>query len=283
MGRLWRGAAVAAIAAAALATAGCGNDDEPTVADQLAEAADPDPADFPKAAPGKTLRQFAGGLDTAPGRLRMATSVYNGGHSRIAFAVLRDGEPVYGPTVIYASPLAVDPPEVAGPTAANADLLVAGGELEAIYDARAVDMHHRGPYALLALTRDGDELVAAPGRVDVLPRSRDPLPIDARLPVPVAGTAGRPAVIVLSDTDGCQDRACESPTRVAAQLERRYGDRVAFVEGGPGLRRRLGLPAGPWVVAVDSAGRVAARMEGAIGTEAFERAAQAAIARSPDS
>jgi hypothetical protein len=281
-------ASVVAVLAVAAAV-GCGDDsaDDSTTGERVAAAASPDPVDFPKAAPGKTLRQFAAGLDTEPARLRLATSVYTQGHSRVGFSVMRDGEPVYAPTVIYAAP-PVDPPEVAGPTAANADLLVAdpddGDGLVAVYDARALDMHHRGRYQLLSLTETGGGLLAGRAEVEVIAERRDRLPkIGSRLrDTGVAAIGRRPVVLAFDDTANCGQRVCVSPREVAGQLQRRYGDQVAFVEGDAALRRRLGLPAGPWVLSVDSTGRVAARMEGAIGTLAFERAIQAAIARSPD-
>lgn len=276
--------ATAAILAAlaVLAAGGCGDSDGDTK--PLAAASDPDVEELPRPAPGETLERFAAGIDATPGRLELATSVHTTGHSRIAFAVTRDGEPVYGPTALYASPLRASPPEVAGPLPAPADRLPGPHDgPAAVYEAAAVDTHHTGPHDLLALTQTGTELIAARTRIDVIHRRRDPLPTLGK-PLPDRATLphrarAAPAALVFEAPNRCAPAFCASPIAAAARLERRYGDRVTFVDGDSDLARTLALTAAPWVIALDADGRVAARMEGAIGLAAFERAIQAALAR----
>ena len=104
--------------------------------------------------------------------------------------------------------------------------------------------------------------------------------------------AGRkPVALLFATPQLCQSRVCGPVVDIALQLKQRYGDRVAFIhqevykdnDPNKGLRPLLEafrLQTEPWLFAVDAKGRVAARLEGSFGIDAFEKAVQAAIARS---
>ncbi|MBA3300061.1 MAG: hypothetical protein H0U24_08340 [Thermoleophilaceae bacterium] len=75
---------------------------------------------------------------------------------------------------------------------------------------------------------------------------------------------------------------------IAAQMKSEYGDRMEFIhqevyvdnDVAKGLRpplRSFGLQTEPWLFTIDREGRVAARLEGSFGTEAFRRAVEAAL------
>jgi hypothetical protein len=77
-------------------------------------------------------------------------------------------------------------------------------------------------------------------------------------------------------------------TDIAAQLQKEYGDRVAFIHQEvyednsveKGLREQLrafGLRTEPWLFTFTADGRVAARIEGSFGNRAFEEAVKAAL------
>ncbi len=123
--------------------------------------------------------------------------------------------------------------------------------------------------------------------------------IDTRLPparelhaTSFADVVGRrPVALLFATPQLCQSRVCGPVVDVALQLRERYGDRVEFIhqevyvgnDPQRGLReplRRFGLPTEPWLFTVGTDGRIAARLEGSFGLDAFERALQAAIARS---
>ncbi len=123
--------------------------------------------------------------------------------------------------------------------------------------------------------------------------------IDTRLPparelheASFADVVGRkPVALLFATPQLCQSRVCGPVVDVALQLREEYGDRVEFIhqevytgnDPQKGLReplQRFGLPTEPWLFTVGTDGRIAARLEGSFGLDAFERALQAAIARS---
>jgi hypothetical protein len=77
-------------------------------------------------------------------------------------------------------------------------------------------------------------------------------------------------------------------TDVAVQLQRRFGDKVAFIhqevyvdnQPSKGLRPQLKafhLRTEPWLFVIDRKGTIVARLEGAFGTTELTRAIQAAL------
>jgi hypothetical protein len=84
---------------------------------------------------------------------------------------------------------------------------------------------------------------------------------------------------------------CGPVVDVAEQLKAQYGDRVTFIHEEvyvgndlkKGYRRPLRafhLQTEPWLFTFDRRGRVAARLEGSFGVNAFKRALDAALAGS---
>jgi hypothetical protein len=190
----------------------------------------------------------------------------------------------------------------------------------AVYQADGVDMETPGEWVVLVVSRIDGKLVAAPAKIrvrrtspvpavgetapkvrtDTLASSGGNLPaIDTRQP-PAAELHQRsfdqvvgkkPVALLFATPQLCQSRVCGPVVDVALQLKQRFGDRVEFIhqevyvdnDVNKGLRkplRQFGLPTEPWLFTIGTDGRIAARLEGSFGLHAFERAVQAAIARS---
>lgn len=189
----------------------------------------------------------------------------------------------------------------------------------AVYQAPAVEFERTGRHYALAVTKVENQLVAAPAQIQVRRRSPVP-DIGEKAPVVSTDTitsgggeeavdTRRPTAPELHQTDFkdvvgkkpvallfatpqlCESRVCGPVVDIALQLKAEYGDRVEFIhqevfednDANKGLRkplREFGLPTEPWLFAIDANGDVAARLEGSFGLNAFERALQAAIAKS---
>jgi hypothetical protein len=189
--RLAAGAAIAA-----LALAGCGDDDAdrpraPQAASsaklraELKGSTQSRAADFP-ATGGRSLRQVAGALDLAGPQVALAGSVFTTGANRLAFGVIdpKSGF-VYGKTAVYVA----DSPAAAarGPYPAPADLLVtdpayrsktAAGEddvFAAVYETR-VPLRRPGTASILVVTKIGAKLAGATAQLDVVAPGRDRIP-----------------------------------------------------------------------------------------------------------
>ena len=279
-------------------------------------------ADFP-AAGRQTLQDI--GNQVGQVQMGLATSEFTPGENRLAFGVIgNDNKFIYGKSAVYmartpndiaegpfpapADPLVIDPPFRSRNAAAEGD------SVAAIY-AATVNLQP-GRYAVLAVTKTPQGLVGGPAYIQVkesskIPNVGDTPPrvdtetvasaggdiesIETRVPADdmheenFADVLGKKPVILLFATPAlCQTRVCGPVTDIAAQLQKEYGDRAAFIhqevyEGNKvqnGLReplRRFGLRTEPWLFAIDAEGKVAARLEGSFGTEAFRRAVEAAI------
>ena len=86
----------------------------------------------------------------------------------------------------------------------------------------------------------------------------------------------------------CLSRVCGPVTDIATELQQRYGGRIAFIhqevyvdnQPSKGLRPQLkafGLRTEPWLFTIDRRGRIAARLEGSFGVNAFTAALQQAL------
>lgn len=189
----------------------------------------------------------------------------------------------------------------------------------AIYQAESVRLDAAGQWQVLVVSRVNGQLVAGASPIRVRRRSPVPAvgekapavetdtlakagtieEIDTRLPPApelhqesLKDVLGKkPVAVVFATPQLCESRVCGPVVDIALQIKQRYGDEVefihqeVFVDNNPrkGLRpplKRFGLPTEPWLFTIDANGRVAARPEGSFGVGAFEKAVQAAIARS---
>ena len=119
--------------------------------------------------------------------------------------------------------------------------------------------------------------------------------IDTRLPpddmhdVDFADVIGKKPVALLFATPAlCESRVCGPVVDIALQLKASYGDRVTFIhqevfvdnDPAKGLRaplRGFNLKTEPWLFVFDRQGRLATRLEGSFGFNAFERALKSAL------
>ena len=217
--------------------------------------------------------------------------------------------PVRGPFLAPADPLVVEPPFRSRGAATP------GGDIAAIYDAR-VNLPSPGRWYVLAVTNVDGQLAGAPSQIQVnakenIPDVGDPAPrvktdtlasaggdiesIDTRVPPSemhedsfdeVVGK--KPVALLFATPRLCQTRVCGPVVDIAEQLRRSYGDRMTFIHQEvyidnvveKGLRPPLQtfrLRTEPWLFTIDRDGKVAARLEGSFGTEAFEEAVKAAL------
>jgi hypothetical protein len=178
------------------------------------------------------------------------------------------GQFVYGPTAVYLAP---NPSAKAqGPFIAPADVLLTEGRYRsqqsasetdpfaAVYEA-PVKFNKKGPWAVLAVTKDGNKFVAAPSQVQVTTKQADTIPDVGDSPpkvatdtlasvkgnqklletrVPPAGLqehsfdqvlGKKPVALLFSTPQLCQSRVCGPVTDIAAQMKAKYGDRMEFI------------------------------------------------------
>lgn len=101
----------------------------------------------------------------------------------------------------------------------------------------------------------------------------------------------RPVALVFATPQLCQSRVCGPVVDIAEQLKSTYGKRMTFIHQEvyannavqDGLRPQMKafhLETEPWLFAINSHGRIAARLEGAFGVKEFTRAVQTALAQS---
>lgn len=217
--------------------------------------------------------------------------------------------PARGPFLAPADPLVVEPPFRSRAGASP------GSEIAAIYETR-VKLPSPGRWYVLAVTKSDGRLYGAPSQVQVTARDAIPAVGEAapRVKTETLASAGgniekidtrvppsdmheqsfdevvgrKPVALLFATPRLCQTRVCGPVVDIAQQLKRSYGDRMAFIHQevyvdnvvGKGLRPPLEafrLRTEPWLFTVDREGKIAARLEGSFGTEAFERAVKAAL------
>ena len=134
-----------------------------------------------------------------------------------------------------------------------------------------------------------DTLASAKGDVESIDTRIPPSDMHGKSFADVVGK--RPVVLLFATPQLCQSRVCGPVVDIAQQVKAEYGDRVEFIhqevfednDANKPLRKPLqafGLPTEPWLFTIDTNGKVAARLEGSFGLDAFERAVEAAIAGS---
>lgn len=252
-----------------------------------------------------------------PGRARLAYGVIDPrggallGQSAVYVARGLDA-PARGPYPAGAESLIVDPVD-------RSRQAVRDQDAQAFIYAARIPLSRSGPLAVLAVVHQGAQLTGAAAQVRVaraptIPAVGSLAPrvhtdtsrsahgdlgaIDTRRPhddmhdSDLAQVLGhRPVALLFATPALCQSRLCGPVVDVAASLERRYRGRVSFIheevynDNDPrrGLRpslRAYGLPSEPWLFTIDRHGRIAARLEGAFGYEAFDAAIRRALAKS---
>lgn len=218
-------------------------------------------------------------------------------------------EEAIGPFPAPADPLVVEPPFRSEGAA------LATGEIAAIYEAQ-VELPQPGQWSVLAVSKSQGKTYGAATQITVtrdspIPAVGEPAPrvetetlasadgdveqIDTRQPPSdmhansFADVVGeKPVALLFATPQLCQTRVCGPVVDIAAQLKAKYGDEVEFIHQevyennmvDQGLRPPLeafDLRTEPWLFTVDADGRVAARLEGSFGNEAFERAIREAL------
>lgn len=126
------------------------------------------------------------------------------------------------------------------------------------------------------------------GRLGRIDTRVPPAPALAR--VDFADVLGhRPVVLVFATPQLCQSRVCGPVVDAEAEVQRRLGSRAAFIhmevfrgnDPNRGYRPQFlawRLPSEPWAFAIDRAGRIVARLEGAFSVAELQHAAERAIA-----
>jgi hypothetical protein len=216
--------------------------------------------------------------------------------------------PASGPFLAPADPLTVPPQyrskQNAGP-----------GGIQAIYAAE-LPLPHKGTYTVLSITRARQGLIGAPSEVAVAASSpipsvgQRPPTIPTDTPASVGGNTAllttrippddmhavslqnvlgkRPVALLFSTPQLCISRVCGPVTDIAVQLERQFASRIAFIheevyvnnQPKSGLRPQLKafhLETEPWLFTINRQGKIAARLEGSFGVNAFTNALQAAL------
>ncbi len=115
------------------------------------------------------------------------------------------------------------------------------------------------------------------------------VPPESMASVSLASVLGkRPVALLFSTPQLCTSRVCGPVTDIAVALQQQFGSRITFIhqevyvdnQPSKGLRPQLkafGLQTEPWLFTIDSHGRIAARLEGSFGVNAFTAALQAAL------
>jgi hypothetical protein len=217
--------------------------------------------------------------------------------------------PAQGP---YVAPIdsMITAPRFESKTVANDPLAIKG-----IY-ASTVRVSKPGVWTALALTKTprgmvGSVVQFAVRRKDAIPAVGQTPPrihtptvasvhgnlsaIDTRLPhddmhrVDFAGVIGRrPVVLLFATPQLCQSRVCGPVTDIELQMEHEFAGKAVFIHNevyaqnsvNKGLRPQLlafRLRTEPWLFTFDRRGRIAARVEGAFGLNAFRAAVRAAL------
>jgi hypothetical protein len=245
-------------------------------------------------------RRFAFALNTSAGGFIYApTAIY---------LARTPSSPAAGPFLAPADPLGVPP---ADRSAQN----TGPGGIQAIYAAR-VPLPQPGTELVLALTRTPAGLTGAQGEIAVAAHSPIPDvgQLAPRVATDTLSSVGgnasllttrrppesmhsaslpqllghRPVALLFSTPQLCISRICGPVTDIAVYLQHRFGGGITFIhqevyvdnQPAKGLRAPLkgfGLQTEPWLFTIDRHGRIAARLEGSFGVNAFTAALQAAL------
>jgi hypothetical protein len=98
----------------------------------------------------------------------------------------------------------------------------------------------------------------------------------------------KPVAVLFATPQLCQSRVCGPVTDEMLQIRAETGNKMTFIHQEPYLNnniqkgfrpqvQRYGLQSEPWLFTIDRHGRIAARLEGSIGINAFRAAVKAAL------
>jgi hypothetical protein len=249
-----------------------------------------------------------------PGRQRLAFGLLTANNEVLyaktaVYIARRPNAPAQGP---FPAPL--DPMIPAAPYLSRT-VATDSGAVKAIYET-VISVPRPGSYVVLTVSKVGSALVGATTSVHVAASSPIPnvgqrppqihtptaasvrgdlAKIDTRIPpddmqrVDFASVIGkRPIALLFATPALCQSRTCGPVTDQAVELEHEFGSQMTFIHNevyvgndpNKGYRpqlRALHLMTEPWLFTFDRHGRVAARLEGAFGINAFRHAIEAAI------
>jgi hypothetical protein len=313
------------LACASLAVSACGGGEEDPDVEDVGAAA-PAASEFPPAK-GKSLEDLlAEATPTNEIVVAPAGQVFEPGSNRFGFGVFTVAQEQItdAQVAIYAEPAKGG--EATGPYPAKIESLEtdAAFEAETTADdpdsAKAVyvsdlELGAPGEWRLLALIRDGDQLLAArmPSAIvddySKIPDVGEKAPavdtptvqqvgeiaeIDTRIPhdtmhdVSAADTIGKePTVLLFATPALCVSRVCGPVVDVAEQVKSEMGDDAAFVHmevwdnnnPNDGVRpqlKRFGLETEPWLFVTDAEGKVTTRIEGAFSIDELRTAVKQA-------
>jgi len=288
--------------------AGCGSSDDG--ADGAPPAAPPESntTNFPRGG-GKNVADLVSSMPEGP-VLAPSVAVLEVGRNRFGFALFdrarkqlnaskvaiyvasEDGSRVRGPYAVRDESLAVQPAYRSQTTAQDPDAA------QSVYVARLP--LKRGKHRLIALA-DLDGRVVASSQISVeaggvhTPTAADVggdlSKIDTRVPpaaslheVDFADVLGKkPVVLVFATPQLCQSRVCGPVVDITAQVQQKYGSKVAFIheeiykdnDPSKGFTQPVAawhLPTEPWAFVIDGGGKITARFEGAFSAGELERA-----------
>jgi hypothetical protein len=187
--------------------------------------------------------------------------------------------------------------------------------VRAIYSTTA-QFTKPGRYFVLVVTKQGQGMTGAVTQIGVARSSRIPKvgerppkvdtdtvasaggdisKVDTRQPHDTMHTVNlrdvvgkRPVALLFATPQLCQSRVCGPVTDIEVAMQKTYGNRIAFIHQEvyvdndlkKGLRPSLlafNLRTEPWLFTFDRKGRIAARLEGAFGVNAFKQALEASL------
>jgi hypothetical protein len=317
-----RGTGTSASSVPLAATKTSGATSAPAVDDLLA-AEQPQRGQFP-AAGSRSLKQLAR-LVKGTAQLGPGTSTYTTGQARFAFALTDKSQRfIYAPTAVYLARTPTAPAQ--GPFLAPADSTTvspqyrsaqnsAPGGLKAVYWTD-LPVPRSGVYDVLAVTRVGARLIGATGELPVALST--PIPsVGHRPPDIVTDTLAsehgkitlvttrtppesmhsvslnqvlgkRPVALLFSTPELCKSRVCGPVTDIMVELQRQFGNRIAFIhqevyvgnDPTQGLRPQLHsfhLETEPWLFTINRQGVITARLDGVFGINEARSALEAAL------
>jgi len=222
-------------------------------------------ADFPKA-DGTSLVDITKAA-SGQGDFAQANAELLPGMNRVAFGVVKDGVPLYGPSVVYIAKSPRSPAQ--GPFPAPADPLVPQApylskgaaldtaQLKAIYEAQ-VPLPAVGKWWVVTMTKSAGTLVQTTYSLPVVAKSKIPnvgqrpptiqtwtnaqaakgLPVDTRDPkAPTlhersfANVVGmQPVALLFSSPQFCQSRVCGPVTDLLLQLQQKYSGSLIAIQ-----------------------------------------------------